>query len=185
MIPALPEKDGQEPKPPVPAAPAASTTPAAALAVDHAAPEAKLADLYDQSVVDYVAELIDSGATETQIIDALTKHDFSREEGRRIVRQFALEFGVGPAKSGSSRRSTDNQRAQIREVLQLTIDAGKKDMAFGAMWCLGGLFLTVATFAARAGAGGVLFWGAVIWGAIQFFRGVSTVSSAKAELDRL
>jgi polyhydroxyalkanoate synthesis regulator phasin len=41
-----------------------------------------------------------------------------------------------------------------------------KDMICGALWCIGGIVATVADF-------GYIFWGAIVFGAIQFFKGVS------------
>jgi hypothetical protein len=43
-----------------------------------------------------------------------------------------------------------------------------KDMLYGALWCIGG---TVATLADV----GYIFWGAIVFGAIQFFKGVARV----------
>jgi hypothetical protein len=40
----------------------------------------------------------------------------------------------------------------------------KKDMIYGAMWCIGGLLATFAHL-------GYVFWGAIIFGGIQFFKG--------------
>ena len=42
----------------------------------------------------------------------------------------------------------------------------KKDMIYGALWCVGGTVLTMAHI-------GFIFWGAIVFGGIQFFRGVS------------
>ncbi len=44
----------------------------------------------------------------------------------------------------------------------------KKDMLYGALWCVGGLALTLADI-------GFIFWGAIIFGGIQFFKGVSNL----------
>lgn len=53
--------------------------------------------------------------------------------------------------------------------------AGNKNMLYGALWCVGGLVVTVWTYSAAASSGGgtyVVAWGAILFGAIQFFRGV-------------
>jgi hypothetical protein len=42
----------------------------------------------------------------------------------------------------------------------------EKDMLYGLLWFLGGLVLTIAEI-------GYLFWGAMLFGAIQFFKGFS------------
>jgi len=48
-------------------------------------------------------------------------------------------------------------------------------MIFGALWCFGGIAVTAMTYKASANAGGgrfVLAWGAILFGGIQFFRGL-------------
>jgi len=42
----------------------------------------------------------------------------------------------------------------------------QKDMLYGALWCVGGLILTLAHI-------GFIFWGAIVFGGVQFFRGVA------------
>ena len=42
----------------------------------------------------------------------------------------------------------------------------EKDIMYGAMWCIGGIIGKAADF-------GFIFWGAIIFGGVQFFRGVS------------
>jgi uncharacterized protein YjeT (DUF2065 family) len=59
--------------------------------------------------------------------------------------------------------------------------AGMRDMMIGGGICLLGLIMTMGTFnAATSSPGGgryIVAWGAIIFGAIQFFRGLSRVSS--------
>jgi hypothetical protein len=52
------------------------------------------------------------------------------------------------------------------DIYEAKRSSSNKDMIYGALWCIGGL---VATFAEL----GYIFWGAIIFGAIQFFRGVA------------
>jgi len=40
-----------------------------------------------------------------------------------------------------------------------------KDMLYGALWCVGGLVATMADV-------GFIFWGAIVFGAVQFFKGL-------------
>ncbi len=40
------------------------------------------------------------------------------------------------------------------------------EMLHGALWCIGGTVATLADF-------GFIFWGAIVFGAIQFFRGMA------------
>lgn len=52
-------------------------------------------------------------------------------------------------------------------------EAGNKNMLYGALWCVGGLLATILTYSAASDGGTyVVAWGAVIFGAIQFFKGV-------------
>ena len=52
-----------------------------------------------------------------------------------------------------------------------------KDMAIGAGFCLVGLMITIATYAAATSGRGsgsyIVAWGAIIFGALQFFRGLA------------
>ncbi|MCX6830010.1 MAG: hypothetical protein NT002_12135 [candidate division Zixibacteria bacterium] len=69
-------------------------------------------------------------------------------------------------------------------------NAGQKNMLVGALWCIGGIIVTVATYQAAVSRGGGTYfitWGAILFGAIQFFRGLiqasrgETVSTTEKE----
>ena len=46
-------------------------------------------------------------------------------------------------------------------------------MIWGAIWCIGGIIVTVISYAARANVGVyVVAWGAILWGLIDFIRGL-------------
>lgn len=47
----------------------------------------------------------------------------------------------------------------------------KKDMLYGALWCVGGLVATAANI-------GFIFWGAIIFGGFQFIKGVYNYSTS-------
>jgi len=55
------------------------------------------------------------------------------------------------------------------EQRQEVCDHYKRHMIYGALWCGGGLAVTVLTFS--GGRGGLLCYGAIIWGLIDFCRG--------------
>lgn len=42
----------------------------------------------------------------------------------------------------------------------------QKDMLYGALWCVGGIIATMANI-------GFIFWGAIVFGAIQFIKGAA------------
>jgi hypothetical protein len=53
-------------------------------------------------------------------------------------------------------------------------EAGRKKMLFGAIWCIGGPLVTVFTYQSASGGGHyVIAWGAILFGAIQFLRGLA------------
>ena len=53
--------------------------------------------------------------------------------------------------------------------------AGRRHMIMGAFICVIGIALTAYTYSSVAEKGGtyVIWWGAIVFGAIQFFRGLS------------
>lgn len=57
----------------------------------------------------------------------------------------------------------ENVEKQIKSAQK---SKANKDMIYGALWCIGG---TVGTLANT----GFIFWGAILFGGIQFFRGLS------------
>jgi hypothetical protein len=59
----------------------------------------------------------------------------------------------------------NNFEQQMGEVYK---NKAQKDMLYGALWCVGGIVLTLAHI-------GFIFWGAIVFGAIQFFRGLSNM----------
>jgi hypothetical protein len=59
------------------------------------------------------------------------------------------------------------------EIITAKKDNGHKDMLVGALWCVGGIVVTAVTYSAASGGGTyVVAYGAIIFGAIQFFRGL-------------
>ncbi|MBI1837619.1 MAG: hypothetical protein HYR91_10195 [Flavobacteriia bacterium] len=44
----------------------------------------------------------------------------------------------------------------------------KKDVIFGSLWLVGGLVFTFAEI-------GYIFWGAIVFGGIQLFKGISNL----------
>ena len=55
-------------------------------------------------------------------------------------------------------------------------EAAQRNMLHGALWCIGGIVVTLVTYQMASGPGGgryAIAWGAVIFGGIQFLRGLS------------
>jgi hypothetical protein len=51
------------------------------------------------------------------------------------------------------------------EAIKAKREGANKDMLYGALWCAGGTVATVANI-------GFIFWGAILFGGIQFFKGL-------------
>jgi len=68
----------------------------------------------------------------------------------------------------------DNAASIVSTLEQQIINArkerAKKDMLYGGLWCVGGTVATMANI-------GFIFWGAIVFGGIQFFRGLINYSS--------
>jgi hypothetical protein len=56
-----------------------------------------------------------------------------------------------------------NLEQQIQEAKK---ERANKDMLYGALWCIGGIVATAADI-------GFIFWGAIVFGAIQFIKGAA------------
>lgn len=55
-----------------------------------------------------------------------------------------------------------NLEQQIEDAKK---ERSNKDMLYGALWCIGGIIATAADT-------GFIFWGAIVFGGIQFFKGL-------------
>ncbi len=70
----------------------------------------------------------------------------------------------------------------VKDVEQVVFKDKKKkankNMFYGGIWCVGGIIVTVASYSAASSGGGkyVFAWGAIIFGAIQFFKGLADAS---------
>ncbi|HAS42941.1 MAG TPA: hypothetical protein DCS93_20845 [Microscillaceae bacterium] len=69
----------------------------------------------------------------------------------------------------------DKLEKDIGEVKQ---KGANKDMIYGALWCIGGIVVTAASYSAASGGGTyVVTWGAILFGAVQFFKGLVNSAS--------
>jgi hypothetical protein len=81
------------------------------------------------------------------------------------------------AKKALMARGVDEVNAALiidrleEEIESAKKKAAQKDMLWGAVWCIGGTVATLANF-------GFVFWGAIVFGGIQFFQGVYKYSNS-------
>jgi len=78
-----------------------------------------------------------------------------------------------------NRGMEENEAILMAESIESEINSAhkakaNKDMLWGAVWCVGGIIVTAATYSAASNGGGKYFvaWGAILFGGIQFVRGV-------------
>lgn len=101
-----------------------------------------------EAVYSFAAERMHEGADAQQIHAELMQQGLDQDSASQVV-------------SNLFNMRTDAVRS-----------AGKKNMIYGALWCIGGVVVTVVTFSMAANGGSyIVTWGAILFGAIQFFRG--------------
>jgi hypothetical protein len=112
--------------------------------------------------------------TPEQYVDAV--YGYAAEQMRNGVAPAAIEQDLIARGLDAESASTVVQNLKQAKAKVLK-EAGQKNMLFGALWCIGGTAVTVLSFAsAKPGGSYVLAWGAIIFGAVQFFRGLSQMS---------
>jgi len=95
---------------------------------------------------------------------------------RRLTRK-------GTPRDLESHREAAEMRRLERTYQEAVLAAGRRNMMIGGAICVVGLLVTIATFAAAANSSGggkfIIAWGAVVFGAIQFFRGLSQAQQGR------
>lgn len=95
----------------------------------------------DDQIYDYAANL-------------LVKENKSPSE----VKKALMEEGIDEESASIIVDSLETQINKIRK------EQANKDMLYGALWCVGGIVMTVADV-------GYIFWGAIVFGGYQFLKG--------------
>lgn len=90
--------------------------------------------------------------------------DFLKGKSRDQVKDYLLSKGLDDMQC-TQVMTYAWQQAQLNVVEAQARKEGKMDMIYGSLWCIGGTVLTIADV-------GYIFWGAIIFGAIQFFKGL-------------
>ena len=110
--------------------------------------------------------------TEQEVIDAV--YGFAAEQMKNGASTQQIESAL--VAKGLDQQSASIVVSNLRDAQAKAYhDAGKQDMLYGALWCIGGTVVTAVTYSAASSGGGtyVVAWGAIVFGAIQFFRGLS------------
>lgn len=132
------------------------------------------------------ADLFDEGVAASAIRKELIQAGFSPQMVTQVMSDFVAENRPRQRKR-RSRQSSESlgrggksvEREQIHfQQSQALREAGQRNMLIGGVICLIGLAVTAVSFMAAQGGGGfILAWGAILFGGIQFFRGVAQAGS--------
>jgi hypothetical protein len=101
-------------------------------------------------VYDYAGELIASGASQKEAEEKLVTAGLEPHSAAQLIKDLSVVV-----------RGTHKEE-------------GRHEMLKGAIWFSIGLIITIGTFALASGGGVyVVAWGAILYGGIQFFRGLA------------
>jgi hypothetical protein len=123
---------------------------------------------FTDEAIRYVNNCLDEGSSADEVVKSLLVHDFTEAEARQLVdmvAEYRRKNGITNLRLAAEGDPAVHERA-------------KRDIMIGGIICVIGCFITCASFAAASGPGGgryVLAWGAIIFGAIQFFRGLANL----------
>ncbi len=98
-----------------------------------------------------------------------------------ILKEKNAQIKLVPAPEQSAQTVTNRPtRPQKAAPPKVTKESAQKNMMFGALWCIGGILMTAWGYSSVSRGGGTyfIFWGAIIFGGIQFFQGLMQYSSA-------
>jgi hypothetical protein len=108
-----------------------------------------------KEVFNHAAEMMSNGAANEKIKSDLMERGLNAEVAETVVSSLV----------GAHRDAKQEQ--------------GKKNMLYGALWCVGGTAITIGTYAAASGGGTyVVTYGAIVIGAFQFFQGIYQYATA-------
>ena len=84
---------------------------------------------------------------------------FVQKKPSHEVRNTLMEKGLS---ENAAYTIVTNLEEELRKARK---EQAVKDMIFGALWCIGGTIATLANI-------GFIFWGAILFGGIQFLKGL-------------
>jgi hypothetical protein len=114
--------------------------------------------------------------------------------GDEAAQQFIKEVYQRAANLANKGKSKDNIQTELhsmglnQETASVVIEnvfrlrkkahreAGARNLLVGAAWCVGGIVVTALTYQMASGGGTfIVAWGAVLFGGIQFLRGLGRI----------
>lgn len=105
-------------------------------------------------------KMLAEGKTDEEILKELEFHKASKDEAKEILYTIYRESGTQAKKKGT------------------------KNIIWGLVWTVGGAIATLISIS--GGSGGYIFWGAIVFGFIQFVQGIiQRISGNRIIIDRL
>lgn len=99
------------------------------------------------------------------------EHEFFESKGVKDYAEYYNSRINILEKSDEEKLHAERQRRQAIAILeQMDKKQANNDVLYGGLWFVGGLIVTLVSVS--SGHGGVIAYGAVIFGGIQFFRGL-------------
>jgi len=107
-----------------------------------------------------------------------------RHNARIFVYPGVVENGAGKfvqIRDGQGNLGYIDIDTRVKAVVEVTRKVALHNVTQGAAYCIGGLIATGLGLAISSHVGGffMVFWGAVIFGAIQFFKGLGQLATAR------
>jgi len=121
-----------------------------------------------EAIYAYAGALMREGKSRSEVEEALVAKGIERKTAAVVVDKLIAaraQSAMGPVVDYDGGRN-------------LRKEEGSRNMVIGGLICVVGLVITIATYSAASEGGGryVVAWGAIIFGAVRFFRGLSQSS---------
>lgn len=128
---------------------------------------------YNNEVIDIVFDVLQERGYSKEEILGNIKRAKEEEYIYTLAYESLLKKEMGQEETIKLLEENGVDRARAEQIVNEILlyskkeneKSGNRDMLYGAIWLIGGIIATVADF-------GFIFWGAIVFGGIQFFRGV-------------
>lgn len=115
-----------------------------------------------EQLAQYVAHNIGEGKDKGGVTKELVKQGWPKEKAAQFVDDIEQEL---KERAEEYKRTPEGRQAMASQY--------KRHMLYGILWVAGGTAVTIATYeAASEGGFFIIAWGAIIFGIIDFFRGL-------------
>jgi hypothetical protein len=136
-------------------------------------PKAPSADEFADAAYAFAQKRAAAGLSPEQIHSEMIEAGFGADLAEAVVAELRANGAKGTVCGSRLRRARPVLAERARQAPRPVRD-GRKRMIYGAVWFFGGTAVTVMTLAsAKSGGGYVIAWGAIVYGAIEFFRGMA------------